>query len=359
MSGFAASYSQAVNQFVGACAAGGLQWEFVGLNLTGPQGESLGTRMAYVGRPDCRRLLILNCGTHGVEGLAGSACMTAWMSEGLPGASDEVGVLLIHLINPWGTAWRRRQTEDNVDLNRNFIDFAAARPDNARYEQLRPVLAPPSIDGAAWPQVRRQIDEFRREQGPAALAEAVFRGQYSDPAGPGFGGHGPGWSNLTFRSILSRYATRARRVAFIDLHTGLGPFSHGTVLSTDSPGSEALGLARRWYGDDIDCLRAPERQMPYDIQGDISLAVKETLPQAQVTAVTLEFGTFDLERFMELQIRDCWLQQQGAPDTPQARQIRAALQEFFCPPVVDWERKVIARARQVLRQAVEGLQATG
>ena len=36
------------------------------------------------------------------------------------GLPDDVAVLMIHLINPWGTAWMRRVNEDNIDLNRNY-----------------------------------------------------------------------------------------------------------------------------------------------------------------------------------------------------------------------------------------------
>lgn len=326
------------------------------MDLHGPSGESLTTLVAHIGRADCARVLILNCGTHGVEGLAGSACMTSWLADGLTGIGANVALLLVHLINPWGTAWRRRQTEGNVDLNRNFIDFTLARPVNERYEQLRAMLELRS--GEPWAVLHRKLEQFKREHGEAGLAAAAFRGQYQDPQGPGFGGHRPAWSNLTFRSILARYAAQARRVAFVDLHTGLGPFAHGTLLSTDDLDSEALELARRWYGPGIDCLKAPERTMPYDIQGDIAQAVKQTLPRAQVTAVTLEFGTFALDRFMELQIRDSALYQQGKGHTSQVEDIRSALQEFFCPPVRDWERNVVTRALEVFHQAADGLRAT-
>lgn len=355
--GFATSYAQSARDFIAICGREGIDWEQYHLDLAGPAGEWLATRVAYVGPPDCQRLLILNCGTHGVEGLAGSACLLAWLADRHSSATDEVGVLLVHFINPWGTAWRRRQTEGNVDLNRNFVDFAAPLPPNELYEELRAALTPASIEGDGWARAQRQIEDFRRTRGDAALAEAVFRGQYGDQAGPGFGGNQPAWSNLTFRTLVARYAGHARHVGFIDFHTGLGPFAHGTLLSAEPPESPELVMAARWYGSSVVSLKAPGRQMPYDIQGDIASAVRQALPRAEVVAVSLEFGTFDLDRFMDLQIRDCWLLKYGSPGSPQAERIRCALQDFFCPPTRDWQEAIVARGTQVIRQAIAGLAA--
>ena len=36
----------------------------------------------------------------------------------------DVRVVMIHALNPYGMAWVRRVNEDNVDLNRNFIDWS-------------------------------------------------------------------------------------------------------------------------------------------------------------------------------------------------------------------------------------------
>ena len=70
---------------------------------------------------------------HGVEALFGSAVQLAFMeqADGRLAASGGSGVVLIHAINPFGFAWRRRFNENNVDLNRNFLladeSYAALR----------------------------------------------------------------------------------------------------------------------------------------------------------------------------------------------------------------------------------------
>jgi hypothetical protein len=61
---------------------------------------------------------------------------------------DDVAVLMIHLINPWGTAWIRRVNEDNIDLNRNYLDLHRQPPHNEHYEALQRNL---QLQGAGRP----------------------------------------------------------------------------------------------------------------------------------------------------------------------------------------------------------------
>ena len=93
--------------------------------LTGPNDLAIGADVALVGDPDAENLVLLVSGTHGVETLVGSGCQVAWLdrytAEDLP---KNTAVLLIHAMNPHGAAWRSRYTEDNIDLNRNFVDHS-------------------------------------------------------------------------------------------------------------------------------------------------------------------------------------------------------------------------------------------
>ncbi|TGQ05296.1 DUF2817 domain-containing protein, partial [Mesorhizobium sp. M00.F.Ca.ET.217.01.1.1] len=95
-----------------------------------------------LGRRDARKLIVLISGTHGVEGPFGSTCQTDWLGQkNLRRLPDDMAILAIHLIDPWGTAWSRRVNEDNVDLNRNFIDWSAGAPVNNGYAGLHDAVA--------------------------------------------------------------------------------------------------------------------------------------------------------------------------------------------------------------------------
>ena len=55
-------------------------------------------------------------------------------------------MLHVHAINPYGFSHTRRATQENVDLNRNFVDFSAQLPENGGYTEIHDLLLPPE-----WP----------------------------------------------------------------------------------------------------------------------------------------------------------------------------------------------------------------
>ncbi len=70
---------------------------------------------------EAKKLLIMTSGVHGMEGFTGSAVQQYFMTEVLDGeVLQNMGVLLIHAINPYGFKYQRRVSENNVDMNRNF-----------------------------------------------------------------------------------------------------------------------------------------------------------------------------------------------------------------------------------------------
>jgi hypothetical protein len=284
-------------------------------------------------------------------------CIISWLNRWTAPLPEDTSVVLIHLINPWGTAWERRQTEGNVDLNRNFLDFDRPLPANDEFEILRDALIPDAVVAPGWNQALRDLARSRCSRGEDSLAHAIFGGQYSDPKGVGFGGVSPSWSNLTFRSVLARHTEGARKVAFIDFHTGVGPFGYGTLLSTEPAGAAGLALARNWFEGPIVALKEDRRHMPYDVRGDIGAAASDQLAGLLTVAITLEFGTFDVSQFMQLQIQDCWSHSYGSRGSREERRLRTALKDFFFPPTKVWRDAVEARASDVITRALNGLTA--
>ena len=89
------------------------------IGVSGPAGESLSIDTALLGNPSPENVVIVSSGLHGVEGFFGSAVQLAFIEQhsarrGLP---SNAAIILIHALNPFGFAWRRRWNENNVDLN--------------------------------------------------------------------------------------------------------------------------------------------------------------------------------------------------------------------------------------------------
>src|SRR5450432_2121869 len=142
---FAQSYAEARDKFFAAARSRGLGVETHVHPLLGRDGEMLAMDVARDGPRDAKALLVVTSACHGVEGFCGSGVQGALLADTAWNAVAQAGgvaVLYIHALHPYGFSWWRRTTHENVDLNRNFRDFAAAAPANAQYDELAGALVP-------------------------------------------------------------------------------------------------------------------------------------------------------------------------------------------------------------------------
>jgi len=200
-----------------------------------------------------------------------------------------VAVLYIHALNPYGFSHIRRVTHENVDLNRNFQDFAQPLPTNEAYRALHSLLLPPD-----WPPGHENLaatQKFISEKGMTAFQAAVTRGQHEFADGLFFGGTAPTWSNTTLRHVLRTHGRQAARIAWIDIHTGLGPSGVGERIFACKDDSTALARARQWWGGGG---TTPVTSI-YDgssssalLTGLMSMAVYDECPHAEYTGIAME-----------------------------------------------------------------------
>src|SRR5829696_87226 len=138
---YASSYARARAKFLKtAQAAKGEIKSFVHPEKKTPDGKPLAIDVACFGDRKAARQALFVSGTHGQEGFSGSAVQIGWMQSALSTLPKDLGVVLVHGLNPYGFAHFTRTTENNVDLNRNFIDRDADAPANAHYEALHDEL---------------------------------------------------------------------------------------------------------------------------------------------------------------------------------------------------------------------------
>ncbi len=354
---FSASYADAQEKFLAAVKDVGAAVESHHHPLPGPTGEQLTMHVARLGTMAADKVLVLSAGTHGAEGLCGSGCMVGWLREGHHKTlSPDMAVVLIHFVNPYGVAWRCRQTEDNVDLNRNFVNHRDQDyPQNTGYDALHDaLLALPSDKAAA-----AVLQNFAEANGRRAFNAAILTGQYHHPDGLFFGGKAPVWSNTMILDVLRRHCASARDVAHIDYHTGLGPYGYGMLVNADDVGTEALGRAQAWYGETLCAIRASQPGAEADdgpvAVGDMCSGIRAALPHAIYSYIALEYGTYDIERFINVYRADCRLKKHGADTKDQDQMVRSDFQNFFYPPYDDWKEMIWWRSEQVVRQAIHGL----
>jgi hypothetical protein len=356
---FSEHYAEARMRFVEAVARAGAPLEtFENPCGKGPMGETLATDVALFGPEDAHRLLVLVSGTHGVEGFAGSGIQTS-MIEGLRFVAlpARTAVLVVHAINPYGFAWLRRTNEDNVDLNRNFVDYAATTPTSPLFTELAPHIVPRDWDHLAASET--VVKAFIAEHGFRRFQEVVAGGQYSDPNGLFYGGHEAVWSKRTFEEIIRRHGTGKARVAIIDYHTGLGPIGYGEPIYTGADDVEAA-RARDWYGADLTAVHAGNSASVV-VQGPMINAVRgffaDEKSAPEVTSIALEFGTLPEEIVLDVLRAEAWLHSHGDAnfDTPVGRALKRRFRDAFYVDTDAWKRAIVERGLEITGAALAGL----
>jgi hypothetical protein len=355
---FAPRYAQARQKFLQGCAAAGLAPRSYLHPLPGRDGEALALDVALDGDPQAERMLIVSSACHGVEGHCGSGVQVfalhdaEWREKA---RAQGVAVLYLHALNPHGFSHGRRVTHENCDLNRNFFDFSAPLPVNEDYAELHALLLP-----AQWPPGAADeaaLAAWIGRRGPAAYQAAVTRGQYQFEDGLFFGGQAPTWSNRTLREVLRTHAGAARRLAWIDLHTGLGPSGLGERIFAGRDDPAAYARANAWWG-----TPATPVTSIYDgssssafLTGLMCNAAYEECPQAEYTGIALEYGTVPVMEVLNALRADHWLHQH--PDAPAdlAAAIRAQMLAAFYTDTDAWRGQIISQGRQAMFQAVDGL----
>ncbi len=355
---FSSSYAQARAKFLSAAHQAGLEAISYRHPLPGRDGETLALDVVLDGPVHADKLLLVSSACHGVEGHCGSGVQVYALHDAqfrARCAEAGVSVLYLHALNPYGFSHIRRATHENVDLNRNFQDFTRPLPSNAAYRALHPLLVPDH-----WPPDsanKAALDRYVAEHGLKSFQAVVTGGQYEIADGLFYGGVAPTWSNLTLRQVLREHAAKARQIGWIDLHTGLGETGH-CERGFAGPGGDtsALRRARNWWGTggatpvvhfgDQGSVSAP-------LTGQLARAVYEECPQAEITAIGLEFGTRPLLQVLHALRAEQWLtNHEDAPKTL-ASQIKQAMLDAFYVDTPDWKDRVVREATTVMAQAFQ------
>ncbi|HYF58859.1 MAG TPA: M14 family metallopeptidase [Burkholderiaceae bacterium] len=351
---FPSSYAQARERFLAAARARGARLHEHAHPLRGLDGEALAADVAVLGPDDAASVVLLHSGTHGVEGYCGSGIQHALLADG--GEIDDAlaagaRVVLLHAINPWGFSWRRRTTEDNVDLNRNFRTFSGPADDPA-YDEVHPLLLP-----ERWPWTAENaaaIGACVARRGLAWWQWAVSHGQRSRPDGLFHAGNAPTWSNATMREVLRRHARGAERLYWIDVHTGLGPAGHGELIYAGLDAPDDVARTRAVWGERVTSIYEGSSASAR-IEGQIGGAAYDECPGTALAAIAIEFGTLPLEAMIDALRVDHWVAARAPGDEALRATARERMTAAFFVDADDWKAAVLAQGRDAFAKAVAAL----
>ncbi len=352
---FSKDYAQARERFLEANSKAAAAMSSYQCPATGPDGEVLTTDVAWHGEPDAERVLVTISATHGAEGFCGSGVQVGWLDSGLYSEMpDGVALLQIHAINPHGFAWLRRVTEDNIDLNRNFVDHNAPYPQNTAYDELAEAICPKTWDDATLAETHRILKGYAETHGEKALQAAISGGQYSHSDGLFFGGNKIAWSRKILMEIFTEKLSQSKQVAVIDYHTGLGPRGHGERICCHAPNGDDLKRAMDWYDEDV--------TSPYlgtsssvELHGVNVFGMENSLPDKQLTVIALEYGTQPSLEVNQALRADNWLHLYGDVGSTKGQEIKRQVRDAFYQDADDWKQAIWNRAVETQRMALRGL----
>ncbi|MBT9504528.1 MAG: M14 family metallopeptidase [Burkholderiaceae bacterium] len=352
---FSQRYAEARGKFLAAAEAADLDVQSHIHPLLGQDGEQLAMDVVRDGPADAGKLLIISSACHGVEGFCGSGVQVTLLQDAEWRAAAHaagVAVLYIHALNPYGFSWWRRVTQENVDLNRNFHDFHQELPHNAGYAELAGALVP-----SQWPPTAENeavLAAYAAQHGAFALQGAISGGQYEFPEGLFYGGRNPTWSHVTLRHVLQEHGRQANKVAWIDLHTGLGPSGHGEKIFAGRNDPVAVTRSRGWWGAEVtSTYDGSSSSAP--LSGLMWNVIYDECAQAEFTGIALEYGTLPIPQMIDALRCDQWVENHPELEEATRTRLKRQVRDAFYTDTPRWKRQIVEQAVAAAHQAVAGL----
>jgi hypothetical protein len=320
----------------------------------GRKDEALAIDVAWFGPRDADRVFLYTLGMHGLEGFAGSAVLLQWLDSLGGRLPPGQAVLAVHAVNPWGFSHLSRTTENNVDLNRNFLDFGKAElRGNPIYAELHPLLCPDDWTPETIAAGRAAMAAANERYGVPAVTDALARGQYDHADGLFYGGRAPEWSHRTLAEALRRFLPPGRKVTAIDLHTGLGPYAQPYFLCFHPADSRAYARVAEVFGEGVrEANRSYQGGVRPNFSGLLIDALGTLVEHRSFTGLVIEFGTRPHNQVKDSLRLDRWLKF-GRPD-PNANRAALYAQVLgdYCPASPEWRRGVLSHSNELLTRGL-------
>lgn len=304
------------------------------------------------GKKKAKSSLILTSGMHGVEAPVGAAVQRHFLQEvyGKIIDSNHASVLLIHAINPFGFKYKRRVTENNVDLNRNFLkNRKGFLRKNEGYPKVFELLNPGKpaetrsffarlfILRAFWTIVRMGIP---------AIKQASLQGQYEYPEGIYYGGKNFEPLRKPLGKLIQGFAKKSERVLLVDLHSGYGERGKLHLFPSDPKKPRFKKYTEELFqGYEIDWASDDEF---YTVTGDLCTYVYKILPKkSEIIPMVFEYGTLDSHttmgaiESMKRLIRENQGARYGYKTHEDKLKIQAEFLEMFSPSDPEWRIKAM------------------
>ena len=299
-------------------------------------------------------LILLTTGVHGMEGYIGSVMLDVFFEEIYPTLNTaNTGILIVANVNPYGMKYMRRYNENNVDLNRNFIEdwenFDLSS--NKEYPKVDKFLQPEGKMGNAfWHEVSFFLSLAKEAifTGADTISDALLTGQYEYPEGVYYGGNGDEKSTTYLKGVFADCLNGLYdNIIHVDIHSGYGP-RYNMVIFNSVQDSTTEAEAKEMFG--YDYIIATDSEEFYPTFGDTTdyfYRLKNSMESdKELYSTCFEFGTigdsfidsiFSLKYTVD-ENRQHWYPTDNAITE---QMVRENYYELFYPTETEWREKTI------------------
>ncbi|UDY37622.1 DUF2817 domain-containing protein [Dermatobacter hominis] len=351
------SYDECRTRFRHEVARASLEVESFPIEARGPEGQELTIDVTTFGPGDASRALLVMSGVHGVEGFIGSVLQCDLIARTGPGdLPDDVDVVVVHAVNPWGMAWWRRENESNVDLNRNWRRDDGEPRQNDAYDEIHHLACP---DTPTMPDVSVlgvEAAALVERHGEAWVRDAITKGQYRHPDGMHYGGIRTEESNRILEALVEERILGREHLLVLDLHTGHGPTGEITLLSDADPSTEQHRyLTERFPGATVEATVGNPDATTGTKSGQIANGIRDLMPAGTAVSTSAEIGTApDMEQLVAT-YRSRWVHRHGDRSVPEHAEAIWEYRCCFAPDDREWERRAIERGADLLSAGIEAV----
>ncbi len=299
-------------------------------------------------------LIVLTTGVHGIEGYIGSAMLDVFFDHIYPTLNKkDTGILVVANVNPYGMKYMRRYNENNVDLNRNFIEDWSTfdLSSNKEYPKVDKFLQPEGKMGNAfWHEAGFYLSLAKEAifTGADTISDALLTGQYEYPEGVYYGGNGDEKSTAYLKGVFNQcLESEYENIIHVDIHSGYGPRYNMVIFnSVQDPSTEAESVAEIGY----DYIIAQDSEEFYVTYGDTTdyfyRLAKSKNTDKTLYSTCFEFGTIGdgfLDSILSLKYTVDENRQNKFPTSNKitAEIVRQNYLELFYPTETEWRLKTI------------------
>lgn len=309
------------------------------------------------------KLLIISSGVHGIEGFVGSAVQRMFMAEFLKGeVLNDIGILLIHGMNPYGFKYLRRVTENNVDLNRNCaINKNLFSTKNPGYAEFHEMINPKEkVNMASLRNRLFFIAAIKKivSVSMKASRQAILQGQYEFEKGIFFGGNDFESQIYDIKSTLREKIENYHTVFNIDLHTGYGERGKLYLFfptKIEDPKIKSI-LESLFSGRTIDWGNTDDF---YTVTGDFSQFIGKLSPEALFFFMVFEYGTMNSQKTMGAikSLHNMVVENQGFyygyEDTEDEKKVKKKFIEMYYPSSNAWRSEIMKKTRELIDVVIQ------